>query len=93
MQPELLEDLMLIEAMDAQGDRRMPGGMDEIDEIDAHENIVEVNINPTPERDVHIQDRGEEGEDDEDDDDNEDEEEISVCHCHIAAVLETNIFV
>jgi hypothetical protein len=83
MQPDLLEDLMLIEAMNAQGEGGMPGGMEDIDEIDENENIVEVNFNPIPdprnEREGRILDQGEEGDDDEEDDD-DDDDNISVCY-------------
>jgi len=85
MQPDLLEDLMLIEAMNAQGEGGMPGGMGNIDEIDENENIVEVNFDPIPdrnEREVRILDQGEEdNDDDEDDDDGDgDDDESSVCY-------------
>ncbi len=83
MQPDLLEDLMLIEAMNAQGEGGMPGGMEGIDEIDEHENIVEVNFDPILDprngEEVRILDRGEEGEDDEEEDEDEDDD-ISVCY-------------
>ena len=80
--PDVLEDLMLVEAVNAP-DGVIPGGLDNVRDDD-NENVVEVNFDqregPLPPPDAVAREDVAEDEDDRDqpEDENEEEEDISV---------------
>lgn len=79
--PDVLEDLMIVEAVNAP-DGAMPGGLDNV--RDDGENMVEVNFDqregPLPPLDAAHENEVEEEEDQDQDQDEEEEEVISVSH-------------